>query len=137
MNAGPSALGAAIFGMAGGVAILLAVPTEKKARVVKILPATSAHEYGAPQVPQIEEVAIPEPLERHSVAQAETKTEKQAPRRHKHVVRPRPNFLERLVASFIKLQKHQSAESFSKRSSTTSPRGRVKNAASAHRLRES
>jgi hypothetical protein len=56
----------------------------------------------------------------NSVAQA--KSEKLAPRRQMHVVRPQPNFFEKLVTGFIKLQKHQPAKSFSKRSRTT-PRG--------------
>jgi hypothetical protein len=102
-----SALLAAIFGITGGVAILLAVPAEEKAPVVKIHPAKWAED--APVVPQIEEEAqvVPEPLEQYSVAQAKTKTEKQAPRRHEHVARPRPNFFENLVVGFINLQKHQ------------------------------
>jgi hypothetical protein len=102
-----SALLAAIFGITGGVAILLAVPAEEKAPVVKIHPAKWAED--APVVPQIEEEAqvVPEPLEQYSVAQAKTKTEKQAPRRHEHVARPRPDFFEKLVVGFINLQKHQ------------------------------
>jgi hypothetical protein len=102
-----SALLAAIFGITGGVAILLAVPAEEKAPVVKIHPAKWAED--APVVPQIEEEAlvVPEPLEQYSVAQAKTKTEKQAPRRHEHVARARPNFFENLVVGFINLQKHQ------------------------------
>ena len=121
-----SALLAAIFGITGGVAILLAVPAEEKAPVVKITPPKRFPDYGEPVVPQIEEVApqevlVPEPLEHYSVAQA--KTEKPAPRRHMHVVRPRPNFFEKLVAGFIKLQKHQPAKPFRKPSRTTSPRG--------------
>ena len=116
MSVGPSALLAAFFGITGGVAILFAVP------VVNILPATSAHEYGAPIVPQIEEeVPVPEPLDHYSVPQAKTKIEKQAPRRHRYVAR-RPNFFERLLISFINLQKHQPAKSSPKRSRTTSRR---------------
>jgi hypothetical protein len=118
-----SALLAAIFGITGGVAILLAVPAEEKAPVVKIHPATWAD--GGPLVPQIEEEAlvVPEPLEHYSVAQAKTKTEKQAPRRHRHVARPRPNFFEKLVVGFINLQKYQPAKSSRKRSRTASRRG--------------
>jgi len=113
-----STLLAAFFGITGGVAILFAAP------VVKILPATSAHEYGAPMVPQIEEeLPVPEPLDHYSVAQAKTKTEKQAPRRHRHIARARPNFFEKLLIGFINLQKHQTAKSFRKRSRTTSQRG--------------
>ena len=102
-----SALLAAIFGITGGVAILLAVPAEEKAPVVKISPARWTED--APVIPQIEEEAqvVPEPLEQYSVAQAKTKTEKQAPRRYRHVARPRPNFFEKLVIDFINLQKDQ------------------------------
>ena len=116
-----SALLAAIFAITGGVAILLAVPAEEKAPVVKIHPAKWAED--APVVPQIEEEAlvVPEPLEHYLVAQ--TKTEKQAPRRRTHVARPRPNFFEKLVIGFINLQKHQPAKSSRKQSRTTSPPG--------------
>jgi len=105
-----SALLAAIFAITGGVAILLAVPAEEKAPVVKMSPAKWAED--APVVPQIEEEAlvVPEPLEHYSVAEANMKTEKQAPRRHRHVARPRPNFFEKLVVGFINLQKHQPAK---------------------------
>ncbi len=123
-----SALLAAIFGITGGVAILLAVPAEEKAPVVKVIPPKWFPDYGDPVVPQIEEVApqevvVPEPLEHYSVAQAKTKTEKQAPRRHRHIARARPNFFEKLLIGFINLQKHQTAKSFRKRSRTTSQRG--------------
>jgi hypothetical protein len=69
-----SALLAAIFGIIGGVAMLLAaVP------VVKIHPEWK-WDGDAPLVPQIEEeVPVPEPLDHYSVAQAKTKIEKQAP----------------------------------------------------------
>jgi hypothetical protein len=64
--------------------------------------------------PQIEEkVLVPEPLERYSVAQARTKTEKQASHRYRYVARPRPTLFKKLVAGFIKLQK-QPAKSFRK-----------------------
>lgn len=118
-----SALLAAIFWISGGGAILLAVP-EEKTPVVKIHPAKWAAEYGAPVVPQIEEVvAVPEPLEHYSVAQAKPKVKKQTPRRLRHVARRRPNFFEKLVVSFINLQKDEPAKSSSKRSRTTSRRG--------------
>jgi len=118
----------AIFITAAG-AILLAVPAEEKAAVVYSSPAKWAREYGAPVVPQIEEeVKVPEPSEHYS-AQAKTKTEKQGPPRgHRHVTRPRSNFFERLVASFINLQKHQPAKSSHKQSRITSRR-LAKNAA--------
>jgi hypothetical protein len=116
-----SALLAAIFAITGGVAILLAVPAEEKAPVVKMSPGKWTED--APVVPQIEEevLVVPEPLEHYSVAQ--TKTEKQAPRRRTQVARPRPNFFEKLVIDFINLQKHQPAKSPRKQSRTTSPRG--------------
>ena len=116
-----SALLAAIFAITGGVAILLAVPAEEKAPVVKMSPSKWAED--APVVPQIEEevLVVPEPLEHYSVAQ--TKTEKQAPRRRTHVAGPRPNFFEKLVIDFINLQRHQPAKSSRKQSRTTSPRG--------------
>ena len=122
-----SALLAAIFGITGLVASLLAVPAEEKAAVIKIHPANGFPDYGEPVVPQIEEVppqeeVVPESLVHYySVAQA--KTEKLAPRHHMHVVRSRPNFFEKLVAGFVKLQKHQSAKSFHKRSRTTPRHG--------------
>ena len=109
-----------------GLAPLLGVPAEEKAPTIKIQLPMSFPDYGKPTVPQIEnvpprEVLLPEPLDHYSVAQA--KTEKPAPRRHMHVVRPRPNFFEKLVAGFIKLQKHQAAKSFCKRCHVTSRRG--------------
>jgi hypothetical protein len=109
-----STLLAAIFGITGGVGILLAaVP------VVKIHPEWK-WDGDAPVVPQIEEEAgVPESLDHYSVAQA--KTEKQAPRRHRYVAR-RPNFVEKLFVSFINLQKHQPAKSSPKQSRTTSRR---------------
>ena len=94
---------------------MLAVPAEEKAPAIKIHPPKSFPDYGDPVVPQIEqvppqEVVVPEPLGHYySVAQA--KTEKPAPRRHTHVVRPQPNFFEKLVAGFIKLQKPQAPKS--------------------------
>jgi len=112
-----SAFFATIFVIVGGVAILLAVPAEEKAPVIKIQPPKWFPDYGDPVVPQIEEVppqevVVPEPLGHYySVAQA-----KPAPRRRMHVVRPRQNFFEKLVAGFIKLQKHQPAKTATQRS---------------------
>src|SRR5262245_30662946 len=113
-----SALLAAIFLTTGVAAILLAVPAEEKAPVFIIRPPKWLPDYGDPVVAQIEEVAprellVPEPLDHYSVAHA--KTEKPAARRHMHVVRTRPNFFEKLVVGFIKLQKPQTAKSFGKR----------------------
>ena len=121
-----SALIAAIFGITGGVAILLAAPTEEKATVIKIQLPKSFPDYGEPMVPQVEETPpeeglVPEPLDRYVGAQ--TGTEKLAPRRRMRAARPRPNFFEKLIADFIKLQKPQTSKSVRKRSSTSSPGG--------------
>ena len=120
-----SALLAVIFGITGGVVILLAVPAEEKAPVIKVQLPKSLPDYGEPLVPQIEETPpeeglLPQPLDRYVGAQ--TKTEKPEPRRRMHVARPRPNFFEKLIAGFIKLQKPQTSKSVRKRSSTNSPR---------------
>ena len=116
-----SALLAAIFGITGLV-VMLAVPAEEKAPVIKVNPPKSFPDYGDPVVPQIEEeVQVPEPLEHYSVAQS--KTEKPAPRRHMHVVRRQPNFFEKLVTDFIKLQKPQAPKSFRKQAHTSPRRG--------------
>jgi hypothetical protein len=124
-----SALLAAIFWIIGGVAILLAVP-EEKAPVIKIQPVKSFPDYGEPVVPQIEEtppreVTVPEGMDRYQVAQA--KTEKTAPRHHRHVVRPRPNFFEKLVTGFIKLQKRPVGKSVQQQQN----RARIAHGASA------
>ena len=100
-----------------------AVPAEEKALVIKTRPPQWAPDYGEPVVPQmeVEDAAVyPEPLDRYLVAQA--KTEKPAPRRHRYVARRR-NFFERLLVSFINLQKHEPAKSPRKRSRTTSRHG--------------
>jgi len=112
-----------IFGIIGGVAILSAVTAEEKPPVIKVQPAKSFPDYGEPVVPQIEETPpqerpAPKPTDRYLFAQ--TKAEKTAPRYHRHVDRPRPNFLEKLFAGFIKLQKHPVAKSAHKRPRTTS-----------------
>jgi hypothetical protein len=70
----------------------------------------------------MEPYVIPEPVARYSITQAKAKPEKQATRRRRHVAQSRPNFLQRLVASFINLQKHQPAKSSCKQSRTTSRR---------------
>lgn len=112
-----SAFFATIFSIVGGVAILLAVPAAENAPVIKIQPPKWFPDYGDPVVPQIEEVPpqeviVPEHLDHYySVAQT-----KPASRRHMHVVHPRQNFFEKLVAGFIKLQKHQPAKTATKRS---------------------
>ena len=123
-----SALLAAIFGITGGVAILLA---EDKGAAVKFRQARA--EEGLPPQIETEPSVILEPVERYSsiwryaagaqFTQAKAKPEKQATCRRPHVARSRPNFLQRLVASFNNLQKHQAAKSPRKRFRTTSRRG--------------
>jgi hypothetical protein len=117
-----SALLAAIFGVTGGVALLLAVP----APAFKIHPAKFAPDYGESMVPQIEDeeeaVGVPEPSYHYSQP-LHAKTEKPVPRRNRHVARLRPNLFERLVAGFLNLQKHQPAKSCRRWSHTTSRRG--------------
>jgi len=123
-----SALLAAIFWITGGVAILLA---EDKGAAVKFRQARA--EEGLPPQREMEPYVIREPVERYSsiwryaavaqFTQAKAKPEKQATQRRRHVARSRPNFLQRLVVSFMKLQKHQPAKSSCKRSRTTSRRG--------------
>ena len=110
-----SALLAAIL----GVTILLAFPAEEKGAAVKFHQARA--EEGLPPQIEMEPYVIPEPVERYSsiwryaagaqFTQAKTKTEKQAPRRYRHVARPRQNFFEKLVVGFINLQKHQPSKS--------------------------
>lgn len=122
-----SALLAAIVGVTGGATILLAIPAEEEASTVRIHPEWT-FEYGAPLVPQLEvtplqeQVGVAQPLEHYSVAQAKTKTEKQAPRHRRHIAHERPNFFEKLVSGFINLQKHQPAKSSRKRSRALSQR---------------
>jgi hypothetical protein len=109
-----SALFATILGIVGGVAILLAVPAKD---AVKFREARA--ELGLP--PQIEDQVpvTPEPVEQYSIAPVKPKRQTTTSR-HRHVARPRPNFLEKLFASFINLQKRHSAKTASKRSHTTS-----------------
>ena len=123
-----SALLAAIFWITGGVAILLA---EDKGAAVKFRQARA--EEGLPPQREMEPYVIREPVERYSsiwryaagaqFTQAKAKPEKQATQRRRHVARSRPNFLQRLVVSFINLQKHQVAKTPRKRFRTTSRRG--------------
>ena len=107
-----SALLAAILGITGGVAILLAAPAEEKAPIVKIHPAKWGGLEDAPLVPQIaqEVPVVPEPLEQYLVAQAKKKIERQVTRRHRYFAPSRPNFFEKLVVGFVNLQKHQQAK---------------------------
>jgi len=119
-----STLFVTIFVIVGGVAILLAFPAEDKRAAIEFRQARA--ELGLP--PQIEDEKIeddvavtPEPVDQYSIAHAKPK-EQATTSRHRHVVRRRLNFLEKLVVSFINLQKHQPAKTATKRSHTTSRR---------------
>ncbi len=120
-----SALFATVFVIVGGVASFRAFPAEDKSPAFEFRQAKA--ELGLP--PQIEDEKIeddvavtPAPVDKYSTVYvkpgARTTTS-----RHRHVTRQRPNFLEKLVVSFINLQKHHPAKTGTKRSHTTSPRG--------------
>jgi hypothetical protein len=115
-----SALFATIFGIVGGVTILLAFPAEEKRAALEFRQAKA--ELGLP--PQIEDdVAVtPEPVDQYSIVHVKPKTQTTTSR-HRHIARRRLNFFEKLVVGFINLQKHQPAKTAAKRSHTTSPRG--------------
>jgi hypothetical protein len=117
-----SALFAAIFVIVGGVGISFAFSAEDKLAAFKFRQAKA--ELGLP--PQIEDekiegdvAVIPEPLDKYSIVHPKSEV-RISTSRHRHVVRQRPNFLEKLVVSFINLQKHHPAKTATKRSHTIS-----------------
>jgi hypothetical protein len=120
-----SALFATIFLIVGGVGIFLAFPAEDKRAAFEFRQAKA--ELGLP--PQIEDekieddvAVIAQPVDKYSIVHP--KPELRIPTScHRHVARQRQNFLERLVVSFINLQKYHPAKTATKRSHTTSPRG--------------
>jgi serine/threonine protein kinase len=74
--------------------------------LTKIRAAQWAQENGASAVPRTEEdVLIPETVERYSVAEATTNTEKKASHNNRNVTHPRTRLFKKLVTGFIKLQK--------------------------------
>ena len=120
-----SALFTTIFVIIGGVAILLAFPAEDKRAAFEFRQARA--ELGLPHQIEnevsvtLDEVSvIPEPVYSiiHVKPKAQTTTS-----RHRHVAHRRLNFFERLVVSFINLQKHQPAKTATIRSHKTSRRG--------------
>ncbi len=122
-----SAFLATIFVIVAGVAILLAFPAENKRAEMEIRQARA--ELGLP--PQIEDdvpvtqrdlAVIPKPVDQYSSVQVKPKI-RTTTSRHRHVERRHLNFLEKLVVSFINLQKHQPAKTVTKASHTTSRRG--------------
>jgi hypothetical protein len=128
-----SAFCATIFVIVGGVAILLAFPEDPRA-TIEFRQARA--ELGLP--PEIQDnlalterdltvterdlAVIPEPVDQYSSVQVKPKI-RTTTSRHRHVARRHLNFLEKLVVSFINLQKQQPAKTASKRSYATSRRG--------------
>jgi hypothetical protein len=122
-----SAFLATIFVIVGGVAILRAFPAEDKRAAIEFREARA--ELGLP--PQIEDdvaaterdlAVIPEPVDQYSSVQVKPKI-RTTTSRNRHIARRNLNFLEKLVVSFISLQKHQPEKTAAKRSHTTSRRG--------------
>ena len=122
-----SAFLATIFVVVGGVAILRAFPAEDKRAALEFRQARA--ELGLP--PQIEDdvtlterdlAVIPEPVDQYLSVQVKPKI-RTTTSRHRHVARRHLNFLEKLVVSFINLQKPQPAKTAAKRSHTISRRG--------------
>ena len=120
-----SALFATIFVNVGGIAIFHALPAEDKRAAFEFRQAKA--ELGLP--PQIEDEKIedhvavtPEPVDKYSIVHVKPEL-RTTTSRHRHVARQRLNFLEKLVVSFITLQKHHTAKTATKLSHTTSPRG--------------
>lgn len=120
-----SALFATIVLIVGGVGLFFAFPAEDKRAAFEFRQAKA--ELGLP--PQIEDerieddvAVIPEPVDKYSILHPKPEV-RTTTSRHRHAARQRPNFLEKLVVSFINLQKHHPAKTATKRSHTTSGRG--------------
>ena len=113
-----SALSATIFVIVGGVAILLGFPAEDKRAAFEFRQARA--ELGLP--PQIEDQVSVTPEFVYSIAHLKPETQTTTSR-HKHVAHRRLNFFERLVVSFVNLQKHPPVKTATKRSHTTSRGG--------------
>ena len=117
-----SACFATIFVIVSGVAILPAFPAEDKRAAIEFRQAKA--ELGLP--PQIEDEKIeddvavtPESVDQYSIVHVKPKIGTTTSS-HRHVAHRRLNFFEKLVASFINLQKHQPAKTATKQSQTTS-----------------
>ena len=117
-----TALFATIFVMVGGVAILLAFPAEEKRAAFEFRQARA--ELGLP--PQIEDEKIkhdvavaPQPVDHYSIVHVKPAI-RTTTSRHGHAARRPLNFVEKLVVSFINLQKHHPAKTATKRSHTIS-----------------
>ena len=121
-----SAFFAIIFVIAGGVAISFAFLAEDRRATLEFRQARN--ELGLP--PQTEDdvavtqrdlAVIPEPVDQYWSVQVKAKM-RTATSRHRHVARQHLNFLEKLVVSFINLQRPQLAKTATKRPLTFSPR---------------
>ena len=122
-----SAFFATIFVVVSAVAILRVFPAEDKSAAIEFRQARA--ELGLP--PQIEDdvavterdlAVIPEPVDRYSSVQVKPKI-RTTTIRHRQVARRHLNFLEKLVVSFINLQKPHPAKTAAKRSHTISRHG--------------
>ena len=120
-----SALFATIFVIVGGVGTFLAFPAEDARETFEFRQAKA--ELGLP--PQIEDekiqdavAVLPAPVDKYSIVHPKSEVRTTTSRR-RHLARQRPNFLERLVVSFVNLQKHPPVKTATKRSHTTSGRG--------------
>jgi hypothetical protein len=100
-----------IFVIVGGVAILLALAAEDQGAALEFRQARA--ELGLP--PETEEdvavtkrdlAVIAEPVDQYSSVEIKRKI-RTTTSRHRHVAHRHLNFLEKLVVSFINLQKHQ------------------------------
>jgi hypothetical protein len=110
----------------GGGAILLASSAGDKraalefrqARAELVLPPQMEDDVA---VTERDLAVIPEPVDQYSGVQVKPKI-RTTTSRHRDVARRRQNFLEKLVVSFINLQKPQLAKTATKRPLTFSPR---------------
>jgi hypothetical protein len=118
-----SAFFVTIFLTVGGVAILLASSVEDQRAAIEFREARA--EFGLP--PQIDDEKLDadvtlQPPQQYSTVHAKPRIATTSSR-HRHVARRHLNFFEKLMVSFVNLQKHQPAKTASKRRHTTSPRG--------------
>ena len=132
-----SAFFVTIFVIVSGVAILLAFAAGDQRAALEFRQARA--ELGLP--PQTEDdvalterdpAVIPEPVDQYSSNQVKPKI-RTSTSRHRHVAPRHQNFLEKLVVSFINLQKHGPAKKATKQSRATSRHGSASKIRSAPR----
>jgi hypothetical protein len=131
-----SAFFVTIFVIIGGVAILLAFPAGDQRAALEFRQARA--ELGVPPqtkddvaVTERDLAVIPEPVDQYSSVQVKPKI-RTTTSRHRHVAR-HLNFFEKLVVSFINLQKHEPAKRTTKQSRSTSRHGSASEIGSAPR----